>query len=675
MNGKRFKEDKVTAVLHIYNEEQFLREALESVIDQVDYVIVTDNASTDGTEAICRDFAEKYPHVIYFRNEKNLGSYENMNSCIQKVQTEFFFGLDGHDIVPKNYVSSLKKKLRETEDALGAYSDRHVMELNGSVHQMQLSILCKTFFDNKGRSMPEYTMLTSPMERAANVYLAVWPDNYWHALYRTESTLHYWQQCKAENPFNVFFNISLKGKMVYCEDTVYYRRNTRPVGTHNDFLQNVLGEQFANLKNSPCRGLGARAKNTLNLFLGTTDPVLSDNEKLDIISRLYIKLRKDCEIKSSELKCDRKENTFLLKALTRLDKQNKLIVVYVCRYQDEDSFGKFVRFFESYKRHSVGYEHDLFIIKKGFQEHEEIWNRWTRHLDNISYQIRAYPDRHFVFGYIRNLMEEFPDRYILVCNTSSEILVDNWLDLYMRHANPERVLGACGAYQSPVPDSESCSQIPRLSWKAFCRSSRRTRKMWLYSALGFPTDHLLSSTVIKHSFWNINNYYPFPNPYLRSNAFMVPPRFLELIPYWPKSELLQTKEDEWFFESSNFGFSCQVIMAGLELLVVGANGRTYTIQEWPTSNTFCDGDQQNLIIADGHCRSYKNGSVESRQKMRAQIWGSKENYSCEVNDFIALNHISNPKNYMRLELLKKHENNIMPFHELVSKVNLDVKEC
>jgi len=51
MSEKQFEQGKITVVIPVYNEERYLRQALESVVEQVDCVIIGDNASTDGTEA------------------------------------------------------------------------------------------------------------------------------------------------------------------------------------------------------------------------------------------------------------------------------------------------------------------------------------------------------------------------------------------------------------------------------------------------------------------------------------------------------------------------------------------------------------------------------------------------------------------------------------------------
>ena len=70
---------KVTVVCTAYNHEAYLRDALEGFVSQeTDFpfeVLVNDDASTDGTAAILREYAAKYPDIIRpFYQEKNLYS-------------------------------------------------------------------------------------------------------------------------------------------------------------------------------------------------------------------------------------------------------------------------------------------------------------------------------------------------------------------------------------------------------------------------------------------------------------------------------------------------------------------------------------------------------------------------------------------------------------------------
>jgi glycosyltransferase involved in cell wall biosynthesis len=84
---------KVSVGLPVYNAENYLRLALGSLLQQ-DYtdfeLIISDNASTDATEAICREYAAKDGRIRYYRNEKNIGACGNFNRVFELSRGEFF---------------------------------------------------------------------------------------------------------------------------------------------------------------------------------------------------------------------------------------------------------------------------------------------------------------------------------------------------------------------------------------------------------------------------------------------------------------------------------------------------------------------------------------------------------------------------------------------------------
>ena len=79
--------------LPVYNGEQFLEEAINSILAQTftDFeLIISDNASTDRTSEICRDFQTKDTRVRYHRNETNIGGANNTNLTFQLSQGKYF---------------------------------------------------------------------------------------------------------------------------------------------------------------------------------------------------------------------------------------------------------------------------------------------------------------------------------------------------------------------------------------------------------------------------------------------------------------------------------------------------------------------------------------------------------------------------------------------------------
>ena len=83
---------RVSVAMPVYNGERFLRQAVDSLLAQTfrdfEFVIV-DNCSTDGTEAICRDYVARDPRVRYFRNERNIGGPANFRRSFELCTGEY----------------------------------------------------------------------------------------------------------------------------------------------------------------------------------------------------------------------------------------------------------------------------------------------------------------------------------------------------------------------------------------------------------------------------------------------------------------------------------------------------------------------------------------------------------------------------------------------------------
>src|SRR6266699_7264296 len=73
--------------LPVYNGEDYLAESLEALLGQTyeDFeLIISDNASTDGTADICRRYAKQDSRIRYFRQSRNLGLARNHNCLVSE---------------------------------------------------------------------------------------------------------------------------------------------------------------------------------------------------------------------------------------------------------------------------------------------------------------------------------------------------------------------------------------------------------------------------------------------------------------------------------------------------------------------------------------------------------------------------------------------------------------
>jgi glycosyltransferase involved in cell wall biosynthesis len=100
----------VTIGLPVYNGLPHLRAAVDTLLAQT-YpnveIIVSDNASTDGTGDYCRALAEVHPRVKYFRNATNVGPGENFRLVLERARGEYFMWASHDDKWNATYVAAL----------------------------------------------------------------------------------------------------------------------------------------------------------------------------------------------------------------------------------------------------------------------------------------------------------------------------------------------------------------------------------------------------------------------------------------------------------------------------------------------------------------------------------------------------------------------------------------
>jgi glycosyltransferase involved in cell wall biosynthesis len=83
----------VSIGMPVYNGEKFIREALDSLLAQTftDFeLIISDNASTDNTEAICLEYAAKDARIRYVRQPENRGVLFNFQFVLDEARGEYF---------------------------------------------------------------------------------------------------------------------------------------------------------------------------------------------------------------------------------------------------------------------------------------------------------------------------------------------------------------------------------------------------------------------------------------------------------------------------------------------------------------------------------------------------------------------------------------------------------
>ena len=111
----------VSVGVPVYNGEAFLEDAIRSALAQTlgDLeLILCDNASSDRTAEICRDYAARDPRVRYFRNARNLGAAANYNLAFTHARGRYFKWLAHDDRMRPSYLAKAQRVLEERPDAV-----------------------------------------------------------------------------------------------------------------------------------------------------------------------------------------------------------------------------------------------------------------------------------------------------------------------------------------------------------------------------------------------------------------------------------------------------------------------------------------------------------------------------------------------------------------------------
>ena len=129
----------VTFALFAYNQEKYIREAVEAALAQ-DYpnleIIISDDCSTDGTWAVIDECLDSYhgPHsVVRNRNQRNLGVISHLNLVASMASADYIVAAAGDDVSRSNRVSQCQQSFSLDPAVHAVFSDVTKVDTEGRV--------------------------------------------------------------------------------------------------------------------------------------------------------------------------------------------------------------------------------------------------------------------------------------------------------------------------------------------------------------------------------------------------------------------------------------------------------------------------------------------------------------------------------------------------------------
>lgn len=265
-------------------------------------------------------------------------------------------------------------------------------------------------------------------------------------------------------------------------------------------------------------------------------------------------------------------------------------------------------FLASYLAHPAGRAHKLYLLAKGWQDPAQL-EELERRAREVDAALISLPDDGYDWGAYFRAAEQVPEEWLCFLNTHSRIELDGWLKLLDAAAGQPGV-GAVGCTASWGTILPSLRFIWPIALDVY-HNKGLAKGMYALAAslLVFPSRYLRT----------VRHFADFPNPHLRSNAFLTRRRLI--LAFAQASAMPRNKNQAFQLESGRARFTRFLETQGLRALVAGADGRVFGPAQWPESRTFRIPGQANLIVSDNQTRSYDTGSREVRRIMELAAWG------------------------------------------------------
>ena len=127
-------EPLVTIGLPVYNSERYVKQSLDSLLAQTyeNFVLViSDNASTDTTADICRDYAARDPRIRYFRNATNIGNPRNFNRVFELTTTRYLKWSTSDDFWDATFVERAVEVMERDSSIALCYPKAWLVDASG----------------------------------------------------------------------------------------------------------------------------------------------------------------------------------------------------------------------------------------------------------------------------------------------------------------------------------------------------------------------------------------------------------------------------------------------------------------------------------------------------------------------------------------------------------------
>jgi hypothetical protein len=288
-------------------------------------------------------------------------------------------------------------------------------------------------------------------------------------------------------------------------------------------------------------------------------------------------------------------------------------------------------FLSSYRRHPAGVDHELVVLLNGIDEDRRM--AFEAELEGVAHRLLTLEEPVQDLAAYARAAERLEHERLCFLNSHSVILAPEWLAKLEHALNQPRagLVGATGSWASVRSGTLNGLFLPN-PYRGVVPERRVAREQLLAIELERAGEEIAGDAQPRRSLLGsvlatlrtlppmpeqLLRFEGFPAHHLRTNAFMAERATFTGL----RMGRIERKMDAYLLESGRRSLTRQVQGLGLRALVVDRDGAVYDCEDWPSSRTLWQGDQEGLLVADNQTRLYANGGIDRRRLLSAFAWG------------------------------------------------------
>ena len=237
----------VSIGLPVYNGENYIREAIEAILNQSYQnleLIISDNASNDSTEAICRGYKDLDSRVRYHRFDKNYGATKNFNKTFELASGKYFKWASHDDTLDKDYIKVCIESLEGNSEIVLCQSYKVIIDDLGR-EQEKLEYDQIHFLSSKFVNYLEFLKRFKYHQDDADIVLGVFRTK---ALKRTDRIKNFHSSDLVLLAQTIF-----QGKVTIVDHYYYFRRFHKNMSTNTHVTSRERAKWFDTSKKRSTR--------------------------------------------------------------------------------------------------------------------------------------------------------------------------------------------------------------------------------------------------------------------------------------------------------------------------------------------------------------------------------------------------------------------------------------